>query len=125
MNCQELKQAAYRYFEKALEPEVRAEFEAHYAACPACAEIIGHAKALNCEQFADFLAHYFDGDLEPEQRATFDKHIEMCPPCGEYLKAYEQTVHIGRKVCCEGEGLPTDVPDQLVQAILEARKREC
>lgn len=125
MNCQELKESAFRYFENLLEPQARAEFEAHYASCKGCGEIIAAAKALNCQQFADFLANYFDGELDPGQRAIFDKHIEMCPPCGDYLRAYEKTVHLGKRVCCEGEALPPNVPDQLVRAILEARKREC
>ena len=125
MNCQELKEAAYRYFEDLLDPKTRAEFEAHYGMCPGCAEIIEAAMTLNCEKFAQFLHDYFDDELDPEQKATFDKHIELCPPCGDYLRAYKQTVILGKKVCCDGKTLPDDVPDQLVQAILEARRREC
>ena len=125
MNCQELKEAAYRYFEDQLDPSTRAEFEAHFGSCAGCAELIAAAKALNCEKFAQFLHDYFEGELDPEEKATFDKHIEMCPPCGDYLRAYKQTIRLGKRVCSDGKTLPSDVPDQLVQAILEARKREC
>jgi len=125
MNCEQLRAAAYGYFEGLLSETQRAEFEAHHAACPPCDERVTAAKQLNCQQFSEFLASYFDGDLAVDRKAIFERHIELCPPCGDYLKAYEQTVHLGREVCCEGEALPPDVPDQLVEAILEARKREC
>lgn len=124
MNCEELKALVFGYFEGVLSEEQRAAFDTHHQGCESCAEFVATAKSLNCQEFTEFLADYFDGDLSAGQKAVFGRHMDLCPPCREYLKSYEQTVHIGKQVCCEGQALPPDVPEKLVRAILEARKRE-
>jgi len=65
---------------------------------------------------------YLDGELPPGQRIEFDRHMAMCPSCVDYLKTYEKTVVLA-KACAANDPVPAEVPESLVQAILEARKR--
>jgi len=78
---------------------------------------------MNCREFVDFLMSYLDGELESEPRRVFESHLNGCPACVSYMKAYEKTVELGRCACKDEAGpVPADVPDDLVAAILEARK---
>ena len=65
---------------------------------------------------------YLDDELPPGQRAEFDRHMATCPSCVDYLNTYEKTVGLA-KACAANDPVPDDVPESLVQAILEARKR--
>ena len=79
---------------------------------------------MNCKEFADFLIHYLEGDLPPEQAEAFDEHLQLCPPCIHYLEAYRHCVKLS-KVCCSehDKPVPEEVPDELINAILAARKK--
>jgi anti-sigma factor RsiW len=81
---------------------------------------------MTCQELIDFMMAYLDGELAPEPRAVFEAHLKMCPPCVDYLGQYKTSVRLGQEAFpgCETEQLPSDVPEALVQAILEARKRE-
>ena len=76
---------------------------------------------LTCQQLIDFLMGYLDGELPPEQKAAFDRHMSGCPSCVDYLKTYEKTVRLAKT--CASNSVPEEVPESLVQAILEARKK--
>ncbi len=78
---------------------------------------------MNCQEFVRFLMEYLERTLDEQQREMFEQHIADCPPCGDYLRSYERSVALGRTVCnCVEEDVPEEVPDQLVQAILAARR---
>ena len=79
---------------------------------------------LTCRDFVDFLMDYLDGELATDSRAEFDRHLDVCPGCKNYLATYEQSVELGKKVCRHDDGVPGDVPEELVQAILAARKTQ-
>lgn len=76
---------------------------------------------VTCQQLIDFLMSYLDGELPAEQRAEFDRHMAACPSCVDYLKTYETTVRLAKE--CATDSVPDEVPETLVKAILEARKR--
>jgi anti-sigma factor (TIGR02949 family) len=81
-----------------------------------------NAKAhVTCQQLIDFLMSYLDGELPAEQRAEFDRHMAACPSCVDYLKTYETTVRLAKE--CSTDPVPDEVPETLVKAILEARKK--
>jgi anti-sigma factor RsiW len=78
---------------------------------------------VNCRDFVGFLMSYLDGELSDPQRLVFEQHMGDCPGCVTYLDTYRETVRLGRAICSEPEGaLPDDVPEQLVRAILAARR---
>ena len=79
---------------------------------------------MTCREFIEFLMDYLDGNLPEGQGAAFDEHLKTCPACVDYLDSYKKTVELGQAVCAEEDAtLPADVPDDLVQAILDARKK--
>jgi hypothetical protein len=67
---------------------------------------------------------YVDGELPEHVKACFDMHLQMCPPCVEYLKTYELTVVVTKDCFKEpaNDNNSGDMPEQLVKAILAARK---
>jgi anti-sigma factor RsiW len=78
---------------------------------------------LTCREFVEFLIDYVDEALPAEQRRVFDEHMGFCPACLNYLETYRETVRLEKTLCADPEGpVPDDVPDDLVQAILAARR---
>lgn len=79
---------------------------------------------MTCKEFVDFLMDYLGGELPAEQRAAFETHIEKCPPCLAFMQTYEETIHLGKKCCHHPEDpVPETVPEDLVQAILAAKRQ--
>ena len=76
---------------------------------------------MTCQQLIDFIMSYLDDELPPPQRAEFDRHMAACPSCVDYLKTYEKTIELAKT--CADDPVPDEVPESLVQAILEARKK--
>ena len=80
---------------------------------------------ITCREFIEFLADYLAGDLPPASQAEFEFHLSDCPDCALYLKSYEETIRLGKAVCSDlNAPLPADVPEELMQGILAARRRE-
>ena len=80
---------------------------------------------MTCRELVDFLMAYLDDELPEAQRAEFREHLGACPPCVTYLDTYRETVRLGREVCAAPDGpVPEDVPEQLVAAILRARRTD-
>jgi anti-sigma factor RsiW len=78
---------------------------------------------LSCRELIDFLAAYLEGELEEPVRADFERHLSRCPSCVDYLASYRETVRLGKQACQPEADLPTDVPPELVDAILASRPR--
>ena len=76
---------------------------------------------MTCRELTDFLDGYLDGSLAPETRATFDTHIGDCPECAAYLASYAATIRLVK--AAGGEPVPAGVPEELVEAILAARRK--
>ena len=80
---------------------------------------------MNCQEFVDFLMSYLDGELPAAQRTSFEQHISDCPECDTFLDTYRRTVADCRSVCSGlDDPVPEDVPEELVQAILGARRSD-
>ena len=80
---------------------------------------------LTCREFVDFMMEYLEGGLEASVRTSFEGHMGDCPSCVTYLDTYRETVALGKKILCDESDspVPEDVPEDLVTAILAARKR--
>ena len=76
---------------------------------------------MKCREFVEFVMEYLDGTLGEAEQRVFEEHVELCPPCVNYLTSYRETVRLGNSVCAPDDELPTEVPEELVQAILSAR----
>ena len=79
---------------------------------------------MTCRELADFIADYISGELSAGTRAAFDDHLARCPNCRHYLSGYKATIALGRRAFEDDDAeVPADVPEDLVKAILAARKR--
>ena len=76
---------------------------------------------MTCREFAEFLDAFLAGSLPAEQAGAFRRHLSVCPHCVTYLDGYQRTVEACRQLR-EADELPDEVPDDLVNAILQSRK---
>ena len=79
-------------------------------------------RELTCRELVDFLADYFAGELGLDARSAFEGHLVGCPDCAAYLRSYAETIRLAKHAYAD-DPVPTDVPEGLVRAILEARER--
>jgi anti-sigma factor RsiW len=78
---------------------------------------------ISCRDFEDFIQAYIDGELALKQRAVFERHIWFCRECRGYLAAYKRAIEIGESVLkAKDEALSSDIPEDLIKAILASRK---
>ena len=77
---------------------------------------------MTCQELIEFLMDYVDGELPTGESRRFDDHLSRCPDCTNYLASYRETVRLGKMICQGEEGLPADIPEDLVEAILDARR---
>jgi anti-sigma factor RsiW len=79
---------------------------------------------ITCREFVDFLDDYLSGSLSEEERAALNGHLAVCPSCVAYMKTYQASVQLGKAVLTRSEEpVPEEVPEELVRAILAARKQ--
>ena len=80
---------------------------------------------MTCREFADFLGDYQAKELSQDVRASFERHLSRCQNCRRYLEHYGETVTLGRAAFDDGNApVPADVPEDLIAAILAARKQK-
>lgn len=79
---------------------------------------------VTCRDFVDFLDDYLSGSLPEDRRAEFNSHLSQCPSCVAYMKTYRVSIALGRAALTRSEEpVPEEVPEELVRAILAARKK--
>lgn len=80
--------------------------------------------AMTCRELVDFLGAYFDGELAEDVRRRFDEHLAGCSECSTYLATYRDSVKLAKTAYqSPDDTVPADVPEDLVQAILAARRK--
>lgn len=78
---------------------------------------------MTCRELAEFILDYTTGELPSETRDVFERHLSRCDNCHEYLAQYKVIVEAERVAFDAGDApLPTEVPEELIQAILKARR---
>jgi len=79
---------------------------------------------LTCKQLIESLAEYVDGRLSLSHKAAFMLHLFCCAHCRAYLSNYETTIAASKQafVKLEDDQCSVEVPEDLIQAILKARK---
>jgi anti-sigma factor RsiW len=76
---------------------------------------------ISCHELLDFLYLYLENELPEDRRAEFDRHLGVCDPCREYIRRYQDTIRLGRSAYSDSGA--ADVPEELVQIILKARRK--
>jgi anti-sigma factor RsiW len=81
-------------------------------------------RSITCRELIDFLWRYVEEEASEEEKGEFEYHLARCPSCVAYMNTYRQTVALGR-AAYEGpdDAVPEDVPEELVAAIVAARRR--
>jgi predicted anti-sigma-YlaC factor YlaD len=74
---------------------------------------------VTCKEITDFLLDYLNGELAEANRVIFEEHLAECPDCVAYVQSYEMTVKLAQ---AERETGPSQLPQDLIRAILAARK---
>ena len=74
---------------------------------------------MTCKEITDFLLDYLNGELAEANRVIFEEHLAECPDCVAYVQSYEMTVKLAQ---AERETGPSQLPQDLIRAILAARK---
>lgn len=79
---------------------------------------------LTCKQLIESLAEYVEGRLSLSRKAAFMLHLFCCGHCRAYLHNYETTINASKQtfVKTDEDRSSKDVPEDLIQAILKARK---
>ena len=75
---------------------------------------------MTCREFADFMADYLSGELPADVRAQFEHHLSVCTNCVKYLAGYRGAIALGKHAF--DDQVPADVPEDLVKAILAAKR---
>lgn len=78
--------------------------------------------SISCESFDTFIVDYLDDNLQDEQKRIFNHHLDECPACRVYLKNYEYRIQLSKSIFANDTDKP-DIPNQLVEAILAAKKQ--
>ena len=78
---------------------------------------------MTCRDLVTFLLDYLSGDLPAAERATFEAHLRDCPHCVTYVHGYRQAMRLAKAALADPDAPPpADVPDDLLRAIMTARK---
>ena len=75
---------------------------------------------MNCREALDHFGAHVDGELTSIQRWRLRVHLWICGHCRKYLRSYRTTVEAERAAFKGDDETSTDVPDDLVKAILWA-----
>jgi anti-sigma factor RsiW len=77
---------------------------------------------MTCRDFIEFLSDYVGDELHADERSVFETHLAACPACVDYLETFRQTIVLERGVFERAEHDPPAPPEELIQAILKARR---
>ncbi len=78
---------------------------------------------ITCLEFENFIQNYLDDTLPIKQRKLFEWHMRICKECRDYLAAYKRAIELGQATLgSANEPVPSDAPEDLIQAILDASK---
>jgi len=126
MNCDDFKHALHDFYLGSLPDARKPEMERHATVCDACRRFREIALEMSCREFVEFLNDYVDDRLGEQRRAVFERHLSICPDCRAYLDSYRATMSMSVLALGSGSsaGPDSDVPPDLIKAILDACSRE-
>ena len=78
---------------------------------------------ITCRELVGFIGEFQDGPLTAHERREFEAHLRVCDRCVAYLASYRRTIALGKSAFADLDApVPPDVPEELVEAILRARR---
>ena len=78
---------------------------------------------ITCNEFESFILAYLEHDLSPRQKSVFELHLKVCRECRDYLAAYRASLELAKGALDKyRDHLEEDIPEDLVKAVLAARK---
>jgi anti-sigma factor RsiW len=78
---------------------------------------------ISCAEFEGFILAYLDDALPRRQKIVFEMHLRACRECRDYLKAYRASMTLAAESLGDVSDFePEDVPEDLIAAVLAARK---
>jgi anti-sigma factor RsiW len=79
--------------------------------------------AITCRELTDFLHQYLAGEIRGRRRAVFEAHLAVCDECVAYMRGYGEVVRLGKEAFADSDDpVLDDLPEDLVRAVLAARK---
>lgn len=72
---------------------------------------------MNCKELVYLLEDYLEGTMEEHLMRDFSAHIEKCEPCKNFLKTYDTTRILCRKM--KPEEIPAEVRTRLKEFVME------
>ena len=79
---------------------------------------------MTCRELITFLMQYLAGELPPPEHTEFDRHLGDCQACRAYLATYQETIRMEQRAFTDDDQpVPESVPEDLVEAILVARRK--
>lgn len=82
------------------------------------------SRLMTCREFIEFLWRYLDGEVNDAERLEFELHLAQCTSCAAYMESYRTTKRLERLGLEDLDApVPEEVPDELVQAVLTAKRR--
>ena len=80
---------------------------------------------MTCKQLVDFLDQYLADELPRPVREDFEAHLAGCASCERYLASYRKTIGLAAIAAKHPDDAPpADVPEELVRAVLSARRSQ-
>lgn len=81
------------------------------------------SRMITCREFNDFIYDYVEGTLSEKQTVLFKRHMRICPMCRNFLKTYIATYKAaGQIIPFDDIDVPDEVPQDLIDAILDVRR---
>jgi anti-sigma factor RsiW len=78
---------------------------------------------MTCREATAFIMDYLTGQLGEDVVARFERHLSRCEACRAYLASYRATLAMEEEAFADDPGAVEPVPEELIEGILEARRR--
>ena len=79
---------------------------------------------MTCEELIEFLMGYVDDELDAGREGSLRRAPRTVPGVRRLSASYRETVRLGKMICQGDDSLPADIPEDLVTAILDARRAD-
>ncbi len=122
MDCTAYRSTLAQLYHGGVPASAQRELADHESACEPCRSLRMLCEELSCREFVDFLDDYVECALPDARRETFERHLSICSDCRNYLEGYERTRALELSALRDDAPVPPSVPEDLLRAILAARR---